>query len=97
MGTVSTLGEAFSAGWGIRMKCARGDHRGIVKIDRCGFEANLDIETLVCTRGRAFPLAQLASRLMCPNCGERQIHVLFDIPGGAVPAYIPQMPYRKRA
>ena len=96
MATVSTLGEAFSAGWGVRMRCARGDRQGIVKIDPCRFEGKLDMETLVCTRGRAFPLAQLASRLMCPNCGERRVHVLFDIPGGAIPAYIPQSPFCRR-
>jgi hypothetical protein len=42
------------------MRCGRGDYQGIVKIDRCGFEAKLDMETLVCTPGRAFPLARLA-------------------------------------
>src|ERR1035437_9444055 len=36
--TVSTFGEAFSARWSVRMRCARGDHRGIVKIDACRYE-----------------------------------------------------------
>jgi len=55
MATISTLGEAFSAGWGVRMRCARGDHSGIVNIDRCGFEAKLDMETQVCKRSSAGP------------------------------------------
>ena len=37
-------------------------------------------QTLVCTRGRAFPLAQLRERLHCPRCGSREVVVLFDPP-----------------
>jgi hypothetical protein len=55
MAVIETLGEAYSAHWGVRMKCGRGDHRGIVKIDCCDFEATLDMQTLVATRGQAFP------------------------------------------
>jgi hypothetical protein len=36
--------------------------------------------TLVCTRGRAFPLARLAERLRCPRCGNRHMAVLLDPP-----------------
>jgi hypothetical protein len=54
MGTLQTLGQAYSAGWGIRIKCQRGDQRGIVKIDPCRFEAGLDTQTLVTARGRDF-------------------------------------------
>jgi len=97
MAVIETLGEAYSAGWGVRMKCGRGDHRGIVKIDPCRFEATLSMQTLVATRGRAFPLARLASRLRCPNCGEDRIHVLFDVPGSTVPVFVPESPYRRRA
>jgi len=31
--------------------------------------------TLICTRGRAFPLARLAERLRCPRCGSRHVAV----------------------
>ena len=97
MAVIETLGDAYQAGWGVRMRCSRGEHRGIVKIDPCRFEAALSLETLVCTRGRAFPLARLASRLRCPNCGETNIQVLFDVPGSALPQFVPQSPYRRRA
>lgn len=95
MATIQTIGEAYQAGWGVRIRCARGDYQGIVRIDPCGFEAALDMQTLVCTRGRAFPLARLASRLRCPNCGEMRIQVLFDVPGAAIPVYVPQSPWRR--
>jgi hypothetical protein len=97
MAKIRTLGDAYSAGWGIRIKCGRGDHRGIVKIDPCRFEADLSMETLVCTRGREFPLARIASRLRCPNCAEMGIHVLFDVPGSPIPVFVPQSPYRRSA
>lgn len=97
MATLTTLGEAYSAGWGIRIKCQRGEQRSIVRIDPCRFEAALDMQTLVCTRGRDFPLARIVSRLRCPNCGDIGVQVLFDVPGAAIPVFIPQSPYRKRA
>ena len=39
-----------------------------------------DLETLVCTRGRDFPLARIAERLRCPRCGCRQVSVMFSPP-----------------
>jgi hypothetical protein len=36
--------------------------------------------SLVASRGEAFPLPLLASRLRCPECGSRQIMVLFHPP-----------------
>jgi DNA-directed RNA polymerase subunit RPC12/RpoP len=38
------------------------------------------METLVCTRGRAFPLSSLESRLRCPRCGNRRMVVMFEPP-----------------
>lgn len=95
MAEIETLGDAFAAKWSVRIRCGRGDHRGIVKIDKCGYQGTLDMETLVCTRGRAFPLARLASRLKCPNCGEDSVKVLFDVPGSPIPVWVPQSPYRR--
>jgi hypothetical protein len=91
MAEVETLGQALQAGWRIMLRCAREDHRGIVRIDECRYSAMLDVETLVCTRGRAFPLSRLASRMMCPNCGDRNVWLTFEVPGGAVPAFVPKV------
>jgi hypothetical protein len=91
MAEVETLGQAFAAKWGVKMRCNRGHHRGIVKIDECRYSAMLDMETLVCTRGRGFPLAQLQSRLMCPNCGERKVLITFDVPGSYEPVFVPKV------
>jgi hypothetical protein len=47
----------------------------------CESSAELDLKSLVWTRGEAFPLDQLASRLKCPRCGNRNVQVFFDVPG----------------
>jgi DNA-directed RNA polymerase subunit RPC12/RpoP len=41
----------------------------------CSYRRELDMETLVWTRGRAFPLSRLESRLRCPRCGSRYVLV----------------------
>jgi hypothetical protein len=48
----------------------------------CDHVAELDMRTLVWTRGERFPLDQFASRLKCPKCGNRKIIVVFvfDVP-----------------
>jgi hypothetical protein len=38
----------------------------------------LEMETLVWTRGRDFPLSRLESRLRCPLCGSRNVVVLYE-------------------
>ena len=96
MATVKTLGDALSAKWTIRMQCRRGTHRGIVKIDECRFESALCLMTLVATRGRAFPIARIADRIRCPNCGDLGVMLAFDIPGGHVPQFQP-IYYGRRA
>jgi len=82
--TVTTLGEAWRLGWRLRARCfwvAPGvkskDGRGQVQ---CNTSAELDMKTLVWTRGEVFPLDQLESRLKCPRCGLRRVTVVFDIP-----------------
>jgi hypothetical protein len=94
MTEVRTLGDAHMAGWKIRMRCERGRMRGIVKIEPCEYKTTLSMETLVATRGRRFPLAWLASRLQCPNCGDFNPEILFDVPGRDLPEFVPQRFHR---
>ena len=49
-------------------------------IRQCIYRAELDMKTLVWTRGPNFPLSRLESRLMCPECGSRRVSLLFDVP-----------------
>lgn len=74
---METLGEAYTGGWRIEMRCQRPSRIGTAKVGRCQHFCTLDVKTLVATRGHAFPLALLQSRLKCPACGDRQVLVLF--------------------
>ena len=47
---------------------------------RCVYRKQLDLDTLVCTRGPNFPLSRLESRLICPACGSRRVPVVFEPP-----------------
>ena len=85
---VETIGEAWSLGWRVTARCVRGREDGpSSKSSReCGYRRELEMETLVCTRGRDFPLSRLESRLRCPRCGNRRIVVMFEPPPRAATA-----------
>jgi hypothetical protein len=50
---------------------------------RCVYRKQLDLETLVATRGPNFPLSRLEGRLMCPACRNRRVTVFFEPPSNA--------------
>jgi DNA-directed RNA polymerase subunit RPC12/RpoP len=77
---VETLGEAYALGWRITARCAEGKQEGMHRFRECVYRAELDLQTLVWTRGRAFPLSRLESRLRCPRCGSRRVTILFQVP-----------------
>jgi hypothetical protein len=64
---VETLGMARSLGWKVHMRCANGYRESTRSMRRCVYRKQLDLETLVCTRGRNFPLSRLESRLNVPS------------------------------
>ena len=75
---VETLGLARGLGWKVHMRCADGYREGTRSMRRCVYRKQLDLETLVWTRGPNFPLSRLESRLMCPSC--RRVTVMFEPP-----------------
>lgn len=77
---ISTLGDAYSHGWRIDMRCLDDGREGMKHRRECGFRCMLDMQTLVCTRGRDFPIARIAERLRCPRCGCRRVSVFFSPP-----------------
>jgi DNA-directed RNA polymerase subunit RPC12/RpoP len=85
--SVSTLGEAMNAGWRITMRCAWGNRDGLKSRRECVYIQDLDMATLVATRGRDFPLASLDTRLRCPRCGSRRILVMFHVPPNRIRAF----------
>ena len=77
---VETLGEALSYGWRVTARCAAGKQDGMVRHPECRYREELDMSTLVWTRGKSFPLSRLESRLRCPKCGSRDVVLLIAIP-----------------
>jgi len=60
---IETLGEALDAGWRLTARCARGKREAMKTVRACVETYELDLRTLVWTRGRAFPLSSLETRL----------------------------------
>ena len=82
---VETIGDAHSLGWRVLARCTHGREDGprTQSNHACTYRKELDMETLVWTRG-AFPLSRLESRLRCPRCGSRDVVVLYQPPSRAV-------------
>jgi hypothetical protein len=77
---VETLVDAFTHSWRIKARCAGGVVDDRTHTRRCVYSEELDLHTLVWTRGRNFPLARLENRLMCPRCGCRRVVIVFRPP-----------------
>jgi hypothetical protein len=78
---IETLGEAYAAGWRVLARCAaQGWTDGPTSRSNreCTYRRELDMESLVWTRERVFPLARPEMRLHCPRCGSRAVRVLFE-------------------
>ena len=58
---VEKLGEAWNLSWKIHIRCLDDGREGLKHKRRCDYRAELDMQTLVCTRGRDFPLPELPS------------------------------------
>ena len=61
---VETLGVARSLGWKVHMRCANGYRLETRSMRKCAYRKQLDLETLVATRGPNFP-SQGWSRASC--------------------------------
>ena len=55
---VETLGEAWRLGWKLTARCAFGNRDGMKSIRQCIYRSELDMKTLVWTRGPNFPLSR---------------------------------------
>lgn len=53
---IETLGDAYTHSVRIRLRCAWGKRDAMKSVRECLFSAELDVQTLVCTRGRDMPL-----------------------------------------
>ena len=78
--TVETIGEALDLGWRVTVRCSFGPRDGMKRGCECVYGGEIDLPTLVWTRGREFPIGMLGSRLKCPRCGSRKVRVAFTVP-----------------
>ena len=77
---VETIGETLDLGWRVHVRCAWEKRDGMKTIRACTKGDELDLESIVWTPGRAFPLGMLESRLRCPRYGSRRVRVAFTPP-----------------
>jgi hypothetical protein len=77
---IETIGQAHSLDWRLTARCDWGPRDGMKRRRECVYSADLDLATLVWTRGPSFPLSLLASRLKCPACGSRRVTIIFRTP-----------------
>jgi hypothetical protein len=82
---IETLGEALSLGWRVTMRCVHSREDGVHRTSsrECTYRGELDMQTLVSTPGRAFPLSRLESRLRCRG---QNVVVMFQPPSNAAAA-----------
>ncbi len=78
---IETIGDAYRFGWRITARCAWGKREAMKSIRECHESRELDLATLVWTRGDSFPIDLLASRMKCPRCNSRKVALLFNVPG----------------
>lgn len=83
---ITTLGEAFDAGWRLRVYCREGKRDHGKSVRECHASLSADVETLLWTRGRTFPISGLETRMKCPRCGSRRVSIAFEVPRGDVRA-----------
>jgi hypothetical protein len=77
---IETLKDALSAGWRVHARCIDGKIDNTRSTAKCHYRAELDLETLVWTRGPRMSLAGLNDRMMCPRCGNRRVNLIFEPP-----------------
>lgn len=77
---IETLGDAYIHSVKVTLACAEGKGSGMKKHRECIFRQELDMMTLLCTRGRDFPLAMLQNVMRCPRCGSRRVRILWKFP-----------------
>jgi transcription elongation factor Elf1 len=89
---VETLLDVLHAGARLYVRC-------LAKGGKCDQHFEMDVKTLIWTRGRRFLVSALSQRLRCPHCGSRKVRVVVSLPknGAKASADRPYEPVNKFA
>jgi hypothetical protein len=77
---ISTIGEAHDLGWKIRVYCREWKGHAMKKHRGCIAQIDIDLPTLVWTRGRDWPISDIGTRMKCIRCGGRLVSVALEPP-----------------
>jgi len=80
------LGDIWQAGARLYVRCAKSRRDGLKSVRACGHRHELEVGTLIWTRGKTFPISMLSSRMKCPMCGSRDVAVTVSLPGSVLAA-----------
>ena len=61
---IENLGDIWQAGGRLYVRCNKPRRDGLKSVRACGRRHELDLQTMVWTRGEAFPISMLSSRMM---------------------------------
>src|SRR5687767_9126007 len=78
--SVQTLGDAWQLRWRITARCAWGPREGMKSIRECEYKRELDMQTLVWTRGRQLPCIALKGRFHQCNPLAQKPYRLVSLP-----------------
>ena len=83
--SIETLGELWQQGWRISARCPDRRQEGLKRRRHlCGWRGDLDVMTLLVTRGPGFPLDRLSEVVMCPRCRSRILILSYTAPAEPV-------------
>ena len=83
---IESLGDVWEAGGRLYARCEKPRREGLKLVRPCSNQYELDVRTMLWTRGRAFPVSMLSSRMRCPKCGAREVSVRLSLPGSVLAA-----------
>jgi len=83
---IENLGDVWQAGGRLYVRCAKPRREGLKLVRPCGRRHELDVQTLIWTRGKSFPISMLSGRMKCPACQTREVVVTLSLPGRVLAA-----------
>ena len=84
---IETLGALWEQGWTISARCHAPRKRGMKSGHACNWRCELDVRTLLVTRGAPFPVERLSEMMICPRCRQRQVMLTFLSPAQGASAF----------